>query len=100
MDVVVTCSAGRVRGLWRGGIAVFRGIPFAAAPEGASRFRPPVPPAGWDGVRDCTEFGAAPPQPPPVPGAPPAWRPGDGLDCLTLNVWSPDLGAAGLPVMV
>lgn len=28
------------------------------------------------------------------------WRPGDGLDCLTLNVWSPDVGGAGLPVMV
>lgn len=28
------------------------------------------------------------------------WRPGDGLDCLTVNVWTPDPGSAGLPVMV
>ena len=28
------------------------------------------------------------------------WRPGAGPDCLTLNVWTPDAGSAGLPVMV
>jgi carboxylesterase type B len=78
----------------------FKGIPFAAAPEGPLRFQPPRPAAGWDGVRDALSFGAAPPQLPPAPGAPPIWRPGDGLDCLSVNVWSPDPGAAGLPVMV
>jgi carboxylesterase type B len=100
IDTVVKTARGLVRGLDEGGVAVFRGIPFAAAPEGPLRFLPPVPPAGWDGVRDAVAFGAAPPQSPPAPGVPPVWRPGDGLDCLTLNVWSPDLGAAGLPVMV
>nr|WP_244894196.1 carboxylesterase family protein [Planobispora rosea] len=64
------------------------------------RLRAPVPPKSWGGVRDAVAFGTAPPQLPPAPGVPPVWRPGDGLDCLTLNVWSPDLGAAGLPVMV
>ncbi|WP_344966628.1 carboxylesterase/lipase family protein [Streptosporangium fragile] len=100
IDAVAKTRQGLVRGLGQDGIVSFKGIPFAAAPEGALRFQPPAPPADWDGVRDATAFGAAPPQLPPAPGVPPIWRPGDGLDCLTLNVWSPDPGAAGLPVMV
>ncbi|WP_274911541.1 carboxylesterase/lipase family protein [Streptomyces sp. WZ-12] len=93
-------SAGQVRGVARDGIAGFLGIPYAAAPEGPLRFRPPAPAPGWDGVRDATAFGSAPPQLAPGPGAPAAWRPGDGLDCLTVNVWTPQAGAARLPVMV
>ncbi|MEU4725837.1 carboxylesterase family protein [Nonomuraea dietziae] len=99
-NAVVKTGQGLVQGFDQDGIISFRGIPYAAAPEAALRFRPPAPPTRWDGVRDATAFGAAPPQLPPAPGVPPIWRPGDGLDCLTLNVWSPDLGGAGLPVMV
>ncbi|MGV4982795.1 carboxylesterase/lipase family protein [Streptomyces sp. NRAIS4] len=100
MNPVVSTSAGKVRGSVRDGIACFKGIPFAAPPEGRLRFQPPTPPEGWDGIRDAAVFGAAPPQTAPAPGAPAMWRPGDGLDCLTLNVWTPDPGDAGLPVMV
>ncbi len=100
MDPIVCTTGGKVGGLVRDGAVSFKGIPFAAAPDGPLRFRPPAPPAAWDGVRDATAFGTAPPQLAPAPGAPAAWRPGDGLDCLTLNVWTPDLGATGLPVMV
>ncbi|WP_149831025.1 carboxylesterase/lipase family protein [Streptomyces tailanensis] len=98
--MIARTTTGRVRGLGTGGIAAFKGVPYAAAPEGMLRLRPPAPAAPWDGVRDCVGFGAAPPQLAPAPTAPPAWRPDAGLDCLTLNVWSPDIGAAGLPVMV
>ncbi len=97
---VVPTDLGFVRGRVRGGISSFRGIPFASAPEGPQRFRLPAPPAAWDGVREAAAFGSAAPQPAPAPGVPPFWRPADGLDCLTLNVWSPDPGAARLPVMV
>ncbi|WP_433859309.1 carboxylesterase/lipase family protein [Streptomyces kronopolitis] len=100
MDAVAVVSEGAVRGASAAGIAAFRGIPFAAAPEGPLRFRPPAPAARWDGVRDATAFGTAPPQVSPAPGAAAAWRAGDGLDCLSVNVWTPDLGGAGLPVMV
>ncbi|SEK66828.1 carboxylesterase/lipase family protein [Nonomuraea pusilla] len=100
VNIEVTTRHGRVRGTHGDGVASFKGIPFAAAPEGPLRFQPPVPPPPWDGVRDATAFGTAPPQPAPAPGVPAAWRPGDGMDCLTLNVWTPDPGGAGLPVMV
>ena len=94
-----TCT-GKVRGLVRDGMVSFRGIPFAAAPQGSLRFQLPAAPVGWNGIRDATAFGVAPPQLSAAPGIPAVWRPGDGLDCLTVNVWTPEPGATGLPVMV
>jgi para-nitrobenzyl esterase len=65
-------------------IRVFRGVPYAAPPLGSSRWRPPSPPALWDGVRDATSF--APPCPQVErPGATPVVFLGDE-DCLYLNV--------------
>jgi para-nitrobenzyl esterase len=109
MDVtepVVRTTGGLVRGVTRGGaaeygIAVFRGIPFARPPVGDLRFAAPRPAAGWDGVRDAAHFGPPPPQSaqqltplsPPAPGA-------DPDDWLTVNVFTPDPGAARLPVLV
>ena len=90
-------TAGRLRGTSEAGVAVFRGIPFAAPPVGELRFAAPAPPRPWDGVRDAREFGPAPPQ----AGAFGMNRLMGGEDWLTLNVWSPDPGRdAGLPVMV
>jgi para-nitrobenzyl esterase len=83
-------TAGVVRGRWENAVAVFRGIPYAEPPFGSRRFGAPVPARRWDGVRDAAEFG------PPVPQA---THTGSD-DCLTVNVWSPELDAAGLPVMV
>lgn len=84
------------------GTAVFRGIPYAAPPVGALRFAAPAPPAAWDGVRDAGAYGpTAPKVPYPEPFAtllPDPEIPGD--DCLNLNVWTPDPGGRGLPVMV
>ena len=105
MDVtepVVRTASGLVRGR-RGaeGIAVFLGIPFAEPPTGALRFAAPRPARGWDGTRDAMAFGPPPPQSayamtPAPPGAPGT----DPDDWLTVNVFTPDPGAAGLPVMV
>ena len=37
-------------------VRVFTGIPFAAPPLGDLRWRPPQPPARWDGVRAANAF--------------------------------------------
>ncbi|MFC4116220.1 carboxylesterase/lipase family protein [Nonomuraea zeae] len=96
---MISIDSGRVSGTQQDGIAVFKGIPFAKEPFGSLRFAAPAPPDPWDGVREATRFGPRPPQPPMVAGSP-TWRQTDGLDCLTLNVWTPDPGGSGLPVMV
>ncbi|WP_222267981.1 carboxylesterase/lipase family protein [Modestobacter marinus] len=101
---VVSTRAGGVRGRWEGGLAVFRGIPFAAPPVGRRRFQEPEPAEPWDGVREADVYGPPPPQsflgPPPSTPAVSGPVRHDPTDWLTLNVWTPDPGSAGLPVMV
>jgi para-nitrobenzyl esterase len=84
-------TGGTVLGRFEDGLAVFRGIPYAAPPVGPLRFAAPVPPEPWTRVRDAVEFGSTAPQ-----AADPATS--DGW--LTINVWTPDQHAQGLPVMV
>jgi para-nitrobenzyl esterase len=94
----VRISSGRIRGSVDGGIAVFRGIPFARPPLGAHRFQAPQPPDPWDGVRDATSFGPQAPQ--ALPLSIPRHAEPDTGEWLTVNVWTPDPGAAGLPVLL
>jgi carboxylesterase type B len=99
---VVKTRAGEVRGSITDGVYVFKGVPYAAQPFGAKRLRPPQPVVPWSGVRDALDFGPNPPQPPLPPHVsallPVVTIPGE--DCLNLDIYTPDLGAAGLPVMV
>jgi para-nitrobenzyl esterase len=93
----IRLTSGSVRGRTEDGLAVFRGMPFARPPVGELRLAAPMSVEPWEGVRDAVAFGPPPPQS-RVMGAPAAGD-ADG-DWLTVNVWSPDLGAARLPVMV
>jgi para-nitrobenzyl esterase len=93
----VRTAAGRVRGCREGGLAVFRGIPFAQPPTGRARFAEPQPATAWDGVREASAFGSPPPQSSTYGPAP---QPPDD-DWLTVNVWTPAPDpAARRPVMV
>jgi para-nitrobenzyl esterase len=104
MDPVVETAAGRLRGTERKGIRLFRGIPYARAPVGRLRFRPPEPASPWRGVRDALRTGPAAPQPQPLQAfLRPILRGGAGAhaeDCLFLNVWTPGCDEARRPVLV
>ena len=104
-SVVVETAAGRVRGQRRQGVAVFRSVPYAAAPVGARRFAAPAPHAPWPGVRDARTAGPTAPFRSPPAGAMddrpvfgPGWVPGD--DYLTTSIWTPALAGPPRPVMV
>jgi len=82
-------------------VHVWRGIPYAAPPVGALRWRAPQPPVPWSGLRQAGSFAAA------------SWQnaeycrelgggdPGTfSEDCLYLNIWSPAVRSKPVPVMV
>jgi para-nitrobenzyl esterase len=97
----VATRAGVLRGRSENGIAVFRGVPYAAPPVDALRFQPPQPPLAWDGVRDALEDGPIAPQ----GRSRLAHVMGDferpqAEDCLTLTLWTPGTDLRGRPVMV
>jgi para-nitrobenzyl esterase len=111
MEGVVTVAGGRVRGVWRDDLWSFSGIPYAQSPEGSLRWRPPRPPLPWEGVRSAASFGPIAPQMVSAAGitspADPDKRAAQSEDCLTLNIWTPELAEgsavspeAGRPVMV
>jgi len=101
MEPVIETSAGRVRGREAGGVRVFRGIPFAAPPVGALRFRPPAPVAPWAGVRDALEPAPAAPQIGGLVATLLGMASGEtSEDCLTLDVWAPAEPGEGRPVLV
>ena len=95
---VVTTTTGDVQGLRLDSLRVFKGIPYAAPPVGALRWRPPEPRQPWSGLLQANQFGPACIQPRTrVPNVYTSDITPTGEDCLSLNVWAP-ADAAHAPV--
>jgi para-nitrobenzyl esterase len=89
----VRIDSGLISGVTdKNGVAAYLGIPFAAPPVGELRWRPPEPPAPWEGVRAADHFGAGCMQ--EEPGSRLPWteefmtQGAIGEDCLFVNVWT------------
>ena len=89
---VVATDNGPIRGTTIGQMQAFRGIPYAAAPIGDLRWRPPQAHPGWQGVLDASAFGPHCPQ-----VATPYGTPSTTEDCLFLNVFTPEKTNHGQP---
>ena len=103
-STTVRVAEGRLAGVLSadGRVRAFKGIPYARPPLGELRWRPPQPPAPWDGVRPAHAFGPNAPQLPVIANS--LYAGGhehQSEDCLTLNVWTgAEAADAREPVMV
>ncbi len=95
---LIMTDKGPVQGTIVGASRVFLGIPFAAPPIDALRWKPPQPHAAWTTAVDatmrkpaCTQLGALSP----------TFDATSSEDCLTLNIWAPKTPpSTPVPVMV
>jgi para-nitrobenzyl esterase len=100
--VKVKIDAGVLVGETKDGVNVFRGVPFAKAPVGELRWKPPVKPAAWSYDRQAVQYGSPCPQ---VTNPDGVTANGGGVahtpneDCLYLNVVAP-ANATKAPVLV
>ena len=91
---IVCTEQGAIRGAIEGQTLAFKGIPYARPPLGTLRWKPPVPPTPWEGVREGSRYAGMCPQ---LVGQ---QVKGDE-DCLYVNVWRPRETRQGtLPVMI
>ncbi|HEX6468772.1 MAG TPA: carboxylesterase family protein [Streptosporangiaceae bacterium] len=92
---VVRTENGALRGQRAGGVDSFLGVPYAAPPVGALRWRAPGPAPAWRGVRDAVAYGNRCAALASTNGPE-----SDTEDCLYLNVQRPATARPGdrLPV--
>ena len=94
----VKIATGMLSGRDQDGVISYLGIPYAAPPLGALRWRAPQPAMPWHGTRPGSAFG---PDCPQLPISNDTTTTGQhSEDCLYINVWRPSGIARNLPVMV
>ena len=91
---VSIAGIGVVQGTKSQNVEIFKGIPFAEAPIGDLRFKPPKS-AKWSGFRNATRFGNMCPQRDFI-----SKRLVLNEDCLYLNIYRPAKRSGKLAVMV
>lgn len=104
----VEVTGGRIRGCLNPekNVAMYKGIPYAAAPVGELRWHAPKPVEAWKGIRDCVQFGpnAVQPKQSAFGCYSEEFIVDDSLgyseDCLTLNVWTDTTEKKQKPVVV
>ena len=96
---IVPTQFGQIQGSANGTILQFLGIPFAKPPIDTLRWKPPLNPDNWTGVLNTTSFAPACPQKRFEQGGTNDTILGNE-DCLYLNIWTPQVTAANLPVLV
>lgn len=89
-------ASGPLQGVQTEDVVSFKGIPYAAAPVGNLRWRPPQQVTPWTAIRQASQFGNDCMQ---VTGPTPPSNP-VSEDCLYVNVWRPAAATKSAPVMV
>ena len=115
---VAETTSGKIRGFKRNGVYIFKGVPYGASTAGARRFKPPVKPEPWTGIRNALQYGRICPYQDSAhfdtDGGNLANHDEDafvlhrgafltvpGEDCLRVNLWTPEINASRRrPVMV
>ena len=89
---VVTTALGKYRGQTLDDVHRFLGIKYAQSPDGTNRWQPPVPIASHSDVMPVEKLGPACLQV--------RAQRQTSEDCLSLNVWTPQIDGPKRPVMV
>src|SRR3989338_5553659 len=95
----VTTEFGQIQGSMNGSVYQFLGIPFAKPPVDSLSWRAPQNPDAWPGILNTTIFPPVCPQKSFDQGGTNDTIIGNE-DCLYLNVWTPQISAQNLPVLV
>ena len=94
--MIISTKSGKICGIEENGMLAFKGIPFAKAPIGRLRLKPPVPVEPWKGIVRAVEFGNRSLQTAEQDDE-------DNIsfseDCLNLNIWTPSIDRKRRPVI-